>query len=67
VREPQRLLADEPTGNLDEASASGIHDLLDEMNRKTGLTIILVTHSSALAHRMPRKLLMREGRLVETD
>jgi lipoprotein-releasing system ATP-binding protein len=67
VLEPQLLLADEPTGNLDEASASGIHDLLDEMNRKTGLTIILVTHSSALAHRMPRRLLMREGRLVETE
>lgn len=61
---PRLLLADEPTGNLDEASAAGIHDLLDEMNRRTGLTVILVTHSSHLAERMPRRLRMDEGRLV---
>jgi lipoprotein-releasing system ATP-binding protein len=64
VMNPQLLLADEPTGNLDETAASGIHDLLDRMNRETGLTIVLVTHSSALAHRMPRQLVMREGRLL---
>ena len=61
VLEPQLLLADEPTGNLDEASAAGIHDLLDEMNARTGLTIVLVTHSSRLAERMPRRLNMAEG------
>jgi lipoprotein-releasing system ATP-binding protein len=64
VLSPRLLLADEPTGNLDEASASGIHDLLDMMNDELGLTIVLVTHSSALASRMPRKLLMQDGRLV---
>jgi lipoprotein-releasing system ATP-binding protein len=63
VLNPQLLLADEPTGNLDETSASGIHDLLDRMNREMGLTIVLVTHSSALAHRMPRRLLMKDGKL----
>jgi lipoprotein-releasing system ATP-binding protein len=63
VLQPKLLLADEPTGNLDESSASGIHDLLDRMNAETGLTIVLVTHSSALAHRMPRRLLMTDGRL----
>jgi lipoprotein-releasing system ATP-binding protein len=63
VLRPRLLLADEPTGNLDETSASGIHDLLDRMNKETGLTIILVTHSSHLAHRMPRRLLMKDGRL----
>ena len=63
VLKPQLLLADEPTGNLDETSASGIHDLLDKMNVEIGLTIVLVTHSSALAHRMPRRLLMKEGKL----
>ncbi|MCA9551591.1 MAG: ABC transporter ATP-binding protein [Myxococcales bacterium] len=61
VLEPQLLLADEPTGNLDEASAAGIHDLMDEMNARTGLTIVLVTHSSRLAQRMPRRLNMAEG------
>lgn len=64
VLSPRLLLADEPTGNLDEVSASGIHDLLDELNRTTGLTIVLVTHSSTLARRMPRRLLMQDGQLV---
>lgn len=65
VLEPRILLADEPTGNLDEATAAGIHDLLDTMNRDTGLTVVLVTHSSALAQRMPRQLEMTSGQLVE--
>ena len=60
---PQLLLADEPTGNLDETSAAGIHDLLDQLNAETGLTVVLVTHSSHLAERMPKRLLMEEGRL----
>jgi lipoprotein-releasing system ATP-binding protein len=64
VLEPQILLADEPTGNLDEASAASIHDLLDEMNKTTGLTVVLVTHSTHLSERMPRRLRMEEGRLV---
>lgn len=63
VLSPQLLLADEPTGNLDEASAGGIHDLIDEMNEKTGLTVVLVTHNSHLAQRMPRRLEMQDGRL----
>jgi lipoprotein-releasing system ATP-binding protein len=61
VLAPQLLLADEPTGNLDEQSARGIHQLLDELNAKTGLTIVLVTHSSSLAQHMPRQLVMNEG------
>lgn len=65
VLEPKLLLADEPTGNLDELTASGIHDLLDEMNSRTGLTVVLVTHSSGLAARMPRRLEMKSGHLVE--
>lgn len=65
VLEPEILLADEPTGNLDEATAEGIHDLLEETNRRTGLTVVLVTHNSTLAGRMPRRLQMREGQLVE--
>ncbi len=67
VLEPGLLLADEPTGNLDESSAAGIHDLLDEMNERTGLTIVLVTHSSQLAHRMPRRLVMKAGVLRPVD
>lgn len=66
VLEPKLLLADEPTGNLDEDNAAGIHDLLDRMNEKIGLTVVLVTHSSRLAERMGRRLVMQEGRAVES-
>ncbi|MBI4815665.1 MAG: ABC transporter ATP-binding protein [Deltaproteobacteria bacterium] len=65
VLEPALLLADEPTGNLDEANAQAIHDLLDSLNAEQGLTIVVVTHSSVLAQRMPRKLVMNQGRLVD--
>ncbi len=63
VMSPELLLADEPTGNLDEQTAEGIHALLEEMNARLGLTILLVTHSSALASKMRRQLVMRDGRL----
>lgn len=65
VMQPKLLLADEPTGNLDERAALGIHDLLDAMNAEFGLTIVLVTHSSRLAQRMPRQLRMEGGSLTE--
>jgi lipoprotein-releasing system ATP-binding protein len=65
VAGPKILLADEPTGNLDEENAEAIHDLLDEMNQKTGLTLLVVTHSSSLARRMPRRLHMADGRVME--
>ena len=65
--QPKLLLADEPTGNLDETSAAGIHDLLDELNVETGLTLVLVTHSSRLAERMPRQLVMQDGILTPTS
>ncbi|MBX2812414.1 MAG: ABC transporter ATP-binding protein [Myxococcales bacterium] len=61
VLEPKLLLADEPTGNLDESTAAGIHELLDETHERTGLTIVLVTHNSVLARRMPRRLQMLGG------
>jgi lipoprotein-releasing system ATP-binding protein len=64
VLRPKLLLADEPTGNLDETSARGIHELIDRLNRETGLTVVLVTHSSALARELPRQLEMIEGRLA---
>ncbi len=67
VMSPRLLLADEPTGNLDEVTAAGIHDLLDQLNAETGLTIVVVTHSSKLAGRLPRQLRMAEGRLVSVE
>ncbi|NJK88978.1 MAG: ABC transporter ATP-binding protein [Myxococcales bacterium] len=61
VMQPRLLLADEPTGNLDEETADGIHRLLDEMNDELDLTIVLVTHRSELAQRVPRQLQMQDG------
>jgi len=63
VKEPRVLLADEPTGNLDEDTRDEIIALLDTLWRERGLTLILVTHDSAVARRAQRIGLMRNGRL----
>jgi len=64
VKEPSVLLADEPTGNLDEDTRDEIIALLDTLWRERGLTLILVTHDSAVARRAQRIGLMRNGRLT---
>jgi predicted ABC-type transport system involved in lysophospholipase L1 biosynthesis ATPase subunit len=61
VNEPALLLADEPTGSLDSAAASGVADLLMELNRDKGITLVVVTHSVDLAARMARRLSLRHG------
>jgi putative ABC transport system ATP-binding protein len=63
VKEPRVLLADEPTGNLDEDTRDEIIALLDTLWRERGLTLILVTHDSAVARRAQRIGLMRAGHL----
>ena len=66
VLEPALLLADEPTGNLDRATGEAIHQLLKELNRERGSTLLVVTHNPELASLMPRRLRMIDGgRLVE--
>ena len=60
---PKILLADEPTGNLDAATGSAIIDLLFELNRSAGTTLLLVTHDEGLAQRCQRKLTMQAGHL----
>jgi putative ABC transport system ATP-binding protein len=62
--EPQVVLADEPTGNLDTATGTEVIALLDTLWREAGLTLILVTHDSGIAERAPRVLRMRDGRLA---
>jgi len=60
---PQILLADEPTGNLDEANGAAIMDLLFGLRDRDGATLVLVTHSSELAARCERVVRLRDGRI----
>jgi lipoprotein-releasing system ATP-binding protein len=64
VGQPQILLADEPTGNLDAATGQEILDLLISLNRDEGLTIIMVTHDPAIARRADRTVKLEEGRVA---
>jgi len=64
VAEPRVLLADEPTGNLDEESGAGILDTLCELNRRDGLSIVLVTHDMAIARRADRIVRLAAGRVA---
>jgi len=66
VCHPSLLLADEPTGNLDESTASDLHVLLRDMHREHGLTSIIVTHNLALAGRCDRIRHLVGGRLIDT-
>jgi putative ABC transport system ATP-binding protein len=66
VHAPALLLADEPTGNLDEATAREIIPVLLSLARARGATLIIVTHDAALARRADRVLELRDGRLHET-
>lgn len=66
IMKPRLLLCDEPTGNLDQKSASVVADLLLEVLRDSDTSLIVVTHSPELASRCPRMLELREGRLQET-
>jgi len=65
VLKPRLLLADEPTGNLDEATGEGIYQLLFDLNRQLGIAAIVVTHNPRLAERMPRRLRLHEGLVME--
>ncbi len=63
INQPKLLLADEPTGSLDQATAASLVDLLVELNRQEGVALAVVTHSRELAQRLPRVLELREGQL----
>jgi lipoprotein-releasing system ATP-binding protein len=63
INQPKLLLADEPTGALDQTSASALGDLLVELNREENVALITVTHAPNLAARMSRALELRNGRL----
>jgi len=62
--DPKLLMADEPTGNLDNATGIEVVDLMFRLNREHGTTLLLVTHDNALASRCARKVSLASGRLV---
>jgi len=65
VNDPRVILADEPTGNLDSKRSDEIADILSEMNRARGITIILVTHNPSLAFRAGRVINLIDGSIAE--
>jgi putative ABC transport system ATP-binding protein len=62
--EPRVILADEPTGNLDSKTGADVIDLLAGLAARRGTTVIVATHDAGLAERAPRRLAMRDGRLL---
>jgi putative ABC transport system ATP-binding protein len=65
ITDPRILFADEPTGNLDEENAGHVTDLLFNLNKEQGTTLVLVTHNLELAQRTQRILKMRGGRIID--
>ena len=63
VTRPQLLLADEPTGNLDPATAGVVLEQLIELAKRDGSSVVIVTHDAAIAARCDRRLELRAGRL----
>ena len=65
INNPALILADEPTGNLDSANASAILDLLFDLQRARGSTLVMVSHAPDLAKRCERQIKMKDGKVVD--
>jgi len=64
VMKPEILLADEPTGNLDQKNSKSVHALIDELNKELGMTVIVVTHNNELARMMKRSVTLMDGEII---
>jgi putative ABC transport system ATP-binding protein len=67
VTEPEIVLADEPTGNLDSARTAEIMELLVSLNRDQGITMVMVTHEDAVARHARRAVTFHDGRIVSDE
>jgi putative ABC transport system ATP-binding protein len=65
INDPQIIFADEPTGNLDSATGAKIEDLLFQLNKEKGITLIVVTHDDDLAARCDRQIHLKDGNIVK--
>ncbi len=63
LMEPKLVLADEPSGNLDSQTSASVHSLFFDLNRRHGITFLIVTHSRDFAEMMPRRVSMKDGRI----
>lgn len=66
VTEPNVVLADEPTGNLDEGTAQGVFDMMMSLNQRIGTALVMVTHDSGLASKMDKRYHLEQGTLTES-
>jgi lipoprotein-releasing system ATP-binding protein len=67
ILEPEILLADEPTGNLDTETGKKIEDILLTLNQSKRITLVVVTHNESLASRMSRRIRLRDGRICQGE
>ncbi len=67
VNDPRIIFADEPTGNLDTTTGAVVEDILFGLNREHGITLIVVTHDEDLAARCDRRILIRDGLIIENE
>ena len=65
IMEPKIILADEPTGNLDSKTGDEIMDIMENLNKDFGVTVIVITHEKVVADRTKRQLFIKDGKLVK--